>query len=217
MCAFELRLRNVGENVVQRVRNQRGEGSRLRSELIEAAMRLLDKSPSTPLSLRMVAREAGVAAPSIYPHFQDAQTLMSEIVRECWRQMGAALAGATHPEGQPPLERLKAQMASYVEYAMERPSRYQLLFAMHSIDPESDMMDGYMRPAYRQVSDTVEAVVAAGRRLPADDLQSATLLVISVAHGRIALAHLAPDRPGNSMQSVMEFVSDQIERAFPLH
>jgi len=41
--------------MVKRQRNQRGEGARLKDELVEAAMRILDKSPGGQLSLRMVA------------------------------------------------------------------------------------------------------------------------------------------------------------------
>lgn len=72
-----------------------------------------------------VAREAGVATPSVYPHFADAQTLMSEIVRECWRQLEASmLAAALSSSDSRPFVRLKAQkMSAYVHYAMERPSR----------------------------------------------------------------------------------------------
>lgn len=201
--------------LTKRKRNQRGEGARLKEELIEAAMRLLDRSPTSPISLRMVAKEAGVAAPSTYSHFENAQALMSEIVRECWRQMGAAMASSLPSEDQDPIERLQQQMVAFVEYAMERPSRYQLLFAMQPIEPEDeDAMDGYLRPAYRQVVDTLEKHVAAGGHLPAKDLMSAALLVISLTHGRIALAHLAPNRRGNSTRSVSKFVIDQIERAF---
>lgn len=105
-------------------------------------------------------------------------------------------------------------MVAFVEYAMDRPSRYQLLFAMQPIEPEADMMDGYLRPAYRQVIETLEEHVAAGGYLPAKDLMSAALLVISLTHGRIALAHLAPNRRGNSMRSVSKFVAEHIERAF---
>jgi len=48
-----------------RRRNSRGEGSLLKGEVIRAAMRLLDRASNAELSLRMVAREAGIAAPSI--------------------------------------------------------------------------------------------------------------------------------------------------------
>ena len=179
-------------------------------------MRLLDSSPSAPLSLRKVAREAGIAAPSIYPHFSDARLLMSAIVRECWRQVGEAmLAEKKNMIDDGPLSQLKAVMSGFVKYAMERPSRYQLLFAMQPIEPEPiSGSEGYIRPAYLQVYHAVETYEAGGGRLPAKDKNAATLLILSLAHGRIALAHLASERPGNSPLSVESFVLDQLDRIF---
>lgn len=196
-----------------RQRNQRGEGARLKEELVEAAMRLIDQHPGVQLSLRMVAKEAGVAAPSVYKQFADAGTLFAEIVRECWRRMGAELARAGQSAQQAtPLDALKAKMSAYVRYAFARPSRYQLLFALSS-DAGHDL-DGPLRPAYRTVIETIETFAAAGGKLPAGDAVSTALLVLSLAHGRIALAHLAPQREGNSAAGVEAFVLETLDLLF---
>ena len=197
----------------KRKRNQRGEGARLRDELIEAAMRILDRSPHALLTLRTVAKEAGVAAPSVYRHFPDAKAMMAEIVRECWSQMGNRLVSASLDAGQgSPFEALKAKMSAFVRYAMERPSRYQLLFAP-SYNPEHDL-DGPLRPAYRPVLESIKAIAAEGGKLPVGDTISAALLVISLTHGRIALAHLAPRRPGNRAPEVEHFVLETLAFLF---
>ena len=197
----------------KRQRNQRGEGARLKDELIDAAMRILDRSPDASLSLRMVAKEADVAAPSVYRHFVDVRAMMAEIVRTCWTQMGEHLVNARSNSGTTTmLEHLKAQMAAYVRYAMERPSRYQLLFA-GSYDPEHDI-DGPLRPAFRPIRETIEAIAASGGKVPDEDSFTSALRVISLAHGRIALAHLAPLRPGNFAPDVEAFVLDALEPMF---
>jgi AcrR family transcriptional regulator len=197
----------------KRQRNQRGEGARLKDELIDAAMRILDRSPDAELSLRMVAKEAGVAAPSVYRHFVDVRAMMAEIVQICWSQMGEHVVRApANSEAETPLDALKAMMSAYVRYAMERPSRYRLLFA-RSYDPEKDI-DGPLRPAFRPVRKTIEAVAGAGGKLPAGDALTSALLLVSLAHGRIALAHLAPLRPGNFATEVEAFVLDMIDKMF---
>ncbi len=197
----------------KRQRNQRGEGARLKDEVIEAAMRLLDRSPNAQLSLRMVAKEAGIAAPSVYRHFADVNAMMAEIVRTCWAQMGEHLIAATKDAGElAPLDVLKARMAAFVQYAMERPSRYQLLFAQ-SYTPENDL-DGPLRPAFRPVRESIEAIAAAGRPLATGNSFNDALMVISLAHGRIALAHLAPFRPGNFAPEVAAFVSESLDFLF---
>ena len=54
----------------RRARNPRGSGDRLREEIVEAGIRLVDETgDSAALTLRGVARAAGIAAPSIYQHF----------------------------------------------------------------------------------------------------------------------------------------------------
>jgi len=199
--------------IEKRQRNQRGEGARLKDELLDAAMRILDKSPNAQLSLRMVAKEAGVTATSVYRHFADVNAMMAEIVRTCWSQMGEHLVqAAANAASDKPSEILKAQMSAYVRYAMERPSRYQLLFAL-SIEPENDL-DGPLRPAFRPVRKTIEAIAAAGGKLPARDAFTSALMLISLAHGRIALAHLAPRRPGNFAPEIEVFVLETIDLLF---
>jgi AcrR family transcriptional regulator len=203
---------NIGE--MRRQRNQRGEGARLKQELVEAAMRILDRQPGAQLSLRMVAKEAGIAAPSVYRQFPDARAMITEIVSVCWAQMGCRIAQAAAVIcAEDPMARLKAQLSAYVQYAMERPSRYQLLFTLSS-GVEHDL-EGPLRPAFRLVREAVEAVRAGGRALPTDDSGSTTLLTLSMVHGRIALAHLAPMRAGNSASSVHDFVLQSLLIMFP--
>ena len=196
-----------------RQRNQRGEGARLKDELIEAAMRILDKAPGVQLSLRMVAKEAGVAAPSVYRHFPDAKATMAEIVLQCWSQLGDRLVRASLDAGQgSPLDALKAEMSAFVRYAMERPSRYQLLFALSS-DPEHDL-EGPVRPAFRPIRESVEAIAAGGGKVPTGNSFAAALMLLSLAHGRIGLAHLAPNRRGNHAAGVEAFVLETLEILF---
>lgn len=197
----------------KRQRNQRGEGARLKDELVAAAMRILDRAPGARLSLRMVAKEAGVAAPSVYRQFPDAQAMIAEIVRQCWSQMGERMGEAATRAGQAsPLEALRAKMCAFVQYAMERPSRYQLLFALSS-DPEHDL-DGPVRPAFRPLRESIEAIAAGGGKVPTGDAFSAALMLISLAHGRIGLAHLAPNRPGNHAAGVEQFVLESLDILF---
>jgi AcrR family transcriptional regulator len=204
-----------GAEQPQRQRNQRGEGTRLRRELIEAAMRILDRAPASALSLRMVAREAGIAAPSVYAHFKSAETMMAEIVLECWLQLGAEISeGARHSGGRDAFATLQAQMRAFVRYAMERPSRYQLLFATQvDVDVLRDL-PGPIRPVYRPVLESIERMASEGIALPTANLSSVVLLTLSIAHGRIGLAHLAPHREGNSTAGVEAFVAEALEGVF---
>ena len=74
--------------------------------------------------------------------------------------------------------------------------------------------DGPLRPAFRPVRKTIAAIAASGGKIPAQDPFTAALLIVSLAHGRIALAHLAPLRPGNFAPDVEAFVQEALERMF---
>lgn len=198
----------------KRKKNQQGEGLKLKGELIEAAMRILDQSPDVKLSLRMVAREAGVSAPAVYSHFATADALLSEIVYECWRQMAEEIASAAaSAKDADPFDRFKARMAAYVHYAMDRPSRYQSLFSLQALDQDK-IMRGPLQPVYREVRESIREMTASGMTMPAPDEMSSVIIALSLAHGRIALARLWPSWKNNSPQRVQKYVLTSLEQIF---
>jgi hypothetical protein len=138
---------------------------------------------------------------------------MLEIGLECWALLADEMNKATSIASRAsPFDVLKAKMSAYVYYAMERPSRYQLLF--DTSGGFEHVLEGPIRPAYRTVLESIEAVKAQGKPFPADDAPTTALLVISIAHGRIALAHLARWRPGNYKEGVEAFVLQMLENIF---
>src|SRR4051812_21900587 len=78
-----------------RERSPQGEGARLREELIAAAVRLLAAEvDADALSLRGVAREAGVAAPSVYLHFASKEDLLRAVVNAHFSALQGAIETA---------------------------------------------------------------------------------------------------------------------------
>lgn len=112
-----------------RSRNAPGEGKRLRAEIVAAAERLMAAgSAEDSLSLRAVAREAGIAAPSVYLHFSSKEDLQVGIVTDFFidlrRAIVAAFGGTTDPR-----DALLAGCVAYCDFAEERPGAYRALFA----------------------------------------------------------------------------------------
>src|SRR5882757_7106539 len=74
-----------------RGRNPRGQGERLRAEIVDAALRLLDElADDQALSLRAVAREVGIAATSVYIHFADRDALVLAALEHCYAELSRA-------------------------------------------------------------------------------------------------------------------------------
>lgn len=111
-----------------RSRNRRGEGSRLRAEIVQAAAEILDEGGGEDaVTLRAVARRIGIAAPSIYRHFADRDQILLAVVQEAFAELKTrietALSGVDKPD-----DRLRAVCATYLDFALERPNRYRILF-----------------------------------------------------------------------------------------
>lgn len=109
----------------------RGEGSRLREEIIEAAIDLVEELDDPwSLSLRAVARRVGVAATSIYLHFDSLDTLLLATKTELWMRFGARMqAAAEEASAHTAYERIRAFGEAYVAFAQEHPGAYRTLFA----------------------------------------------------------------------------------------
>src|SRR5437764_10933558 len=80
---------------IPRLRNVRGEGDRLRGEIIDAAVKVLSAlGPEDPFSLRSVAKMAKIAAPSVYIHFADRNVLLLAVLEKLFAEQVAIRAAA---------------------------------------------------------------------------------------------------------------------------
>ena len=173
----------------KRRRNRRGEGGRLRGELVSAASTLLETiSGEDALSLRAVARQVGVAPQSVYLHFADRRELMTVVyvVRfgELSAELATAAAGADSPRA-----RLAAICHAYCGYALRHPGRYRVLFGTAGAPGwEPQAMPGMatwdlFRAAVRDCLD------------PAADDASAARTAVCIWAGLHGLLTLRRDRP----------------------
>ncbi|MFE6931081.1 TetR/AcrR family transcriptional regulator [Streptomyces sp. NPDC057699] len=112
-----------------RARNRRGEGGRLRDDIVAAAVELLDEAgDERAITLRSVARKVGIAAPSIYPHFPDQPAIMLAVVRQEFSGLENSLRSILDETGDGPRRRLYAVCDAYLEFARLHPERYRTMF-----------------------------------------------------------------------------------------
>lgn len=174
-----------------RPRSRRGEGERLRAEVLDAVNGLLDRWGSDDkLTMRAVAQEVGVAAPSIYLHFADKTELVWAALSDRYRllagQMGEADAAAAE---RGPRERLLAQVHVYCRFAVQNPGHYRLMYQMRQ--PVVDAQRLGQHPA-RQVSNRLRqaltACADAGYRLSLPLHQAGHTLWTGL-HGLVSVQH----------------------------
>jgi AcrR family transcriptional regulator len=118
----------MSSNETRRKGNPRGHGSNLRAEILTSAERLLATASSRDaVTLRAIAREAGIAAPSIYPHFPDRDAILDAVVARTFVALAdtCQAAARTAPRG---IEAVEAISIAYVAFARENPGQYRILF-----------------------------------------------------------------------------------------
>jgi AcrR family transcriptional regulator len=202
------------ESTTQRVRNPWGQGERLRTEILDAAVRLFSEiEGEEALTIRGVARAVGIAPASIYQHFADKAALVRGVVEHDYARLSAVMREAE--EGVDPgdvVGRVRALMHAYCRFALANPGHYRLMLGNRRIASEPGG-----RPRGPMLS-ILEAVVAAfdrcdraGKRLRVPSERAAVMVFVGT-HGRVALYHSSPDT--DAEDRVLQFVDELIALVF---
>ncbi|MFI7872346.1 TetR/AcrR family transcriptional regulator [Streptomyces salinarius] len=171
----------------------------LRAACLRAARELLEEDGSAALSLRAVARRAGVSATAPYRHYADREALVSAVAAEGYRELSQHLAEA-HPSPSTPDE-LAAVAVAYVQFALEHPALFRAMFA-EPCDPTSEERVA----ATAAISEYVRSIVRA--TFPGVDADALSTTVWALVHG-LAFLHL----DGKLDSSSPEVVAAQVQAA----
>lgn len=147
----------------------------LRAALIEAGLAALESTGPDRISLRELARAAGVSATAVYRHFPDKQALLEALAAEAQRMLGDAQRRASEKAGGG-IEGFGATGRAYVRFALAHPGLFRLAFAHGpaSVDLASEDNDA-ARLLVAYAGELTDGSPEAVRRL--------TLQAWSVAHG----------------------------------
>jgi AcrR family transcriptional regulator len=151
----------------------------LRPALIQAALELLREGGTEALSLRAVARRAGVSAMAPYRHFPEKEALLAAVAVHGFDRLRAMLSAAD-ADAADPRGALVAQGVAYVSFACEDPALFRLMFG--AAKPRN-------YPELRTAGDAAYAVLAGRvatlcRESERDDV---ALTCWSVVHGLASL------------------------------
>jgi AcrR family transcriptional regulator len=128
----------------------------LRDALLEAAERVLERDGLAGLTLRAVAREAGVSHAAPTHHFGDLIGLVSELAAIGFRQFNLAMvqAGASAAL---PAEKALARAKAYVGYAQAHPGMYGLMFRTERLDMKRPSLHKAANAAFAGLAGAVGA------------------------------------------------------------
>jgi AcrR family transcriptional regulator len=153
----------------------------LRRALIDAARRLLESEGPSALSLRAVAREAGVSPAAPYHHFKDKGELLDAVAGEGWMMLDQAIVAAK--ASAPSIHAAMTEIGvAYVCFATNNPALYRVMYDT-ARDKEAfpDKMQDGEDSAYCKVRDTL--IEAGADPSAAVDIELATIAAWCSAHG----------------------------------
>ncbi|MGA3351668.1 MAG: TetR/AcrR family transcriptional regulator [Acidimicrobiales bacterium] len=195
---------------VKRKRNARGQGARLTEDIVSGAIALIEREGTDEaVTLRAVAREIGIAAPSIYAHFQDRSEIMLAVVARVFDELTLAISQEVAAAGDDPVERLATGCEAYVAFGLRRPARYRVLFSEHRPGDARSWQD-YCKPvalgpggspvlefgaeSFALLVDSLAACIAAGRSASTDAVADSTAIWVAL-HGTVSLKTATPGFP----------------------
>jgi AcrR family transcriptional regulator len=180
----------------RRHRARRGEGARLREEILAAATRLLlETGDEEAVSIRAIADAVGVTPPSIYLHFADKTELIWAVCEEQFRRLDEEMAAASAGVDDP-LEALRRRGQAYVRFGLQNAEAYRVLF-MHHKDEVPDTVDPEelrQSATFMHVVEAVQRCMEAGAIRAADPFEVAVGLWVLV-HGITSLLISQPGFP----------------------
>ena len=160
----------------------------LRRALLDAAEKVLERDGPGGLSLRAVAREAGVSPAAPYHHFKDKEELMLAVGKAGFTKLNVVLAAAAtdHPDLG---ERLSDIGLAYVEFAQDHPATYRVMYdCARRVDamPDSEEHD---KSGFAMVKDAITE--AAGGQLSEVDAHLAAIAAWCAVHGLAEMSGFA--------------------------
>ena len=158
-----------------------------RQRILDAAREMFVRQGYEATTMRAIADRIEYTPTAIYHHFRNKEALLAELCAPDFRALAAAFQKIGGIED--PIERLRKSGLAYVQFGLEHPMQYQLMFmtrrpkevddGIHSANPSED--------AYAFLRQTCADAIATGRLRPEyRDPDELALIAWSSLHGSLS-------------------------------
>lgn len=188
-----------------------------RGRILTEARELFLEAGLGGFTMRTLAERVGVTATALYRHFDDRDALLASLLDQAFSSFGGylmrALAGST------PLERLRLTGKAYLDFAVENPRDYELMFLTNCDDlglfRMSEELSQRAQGTFVFLVDRVNECMEAGVFERADP-KTMAVYVWTQTHGLASLwlvGQLGKDLDLAGFQQLCEFTLDRLELA----
>ncbi|WP_410586179.1 TetR/AcrR family transcriptional regulator [Amycolatopsis sp. lyj-23] len=159
---------------------------RLRTVLLDEAQRVLREKGVDGLSLRDLAREAGVSHAAPRWHFPDRRALLDALAEAGFDRLATEARAVLDRSEDDSEARLHAVASGYLEFALRDAALLDLMFTTRKSEPSP----GLIEASDRLFGTTREIIEAAQRdgTLPKGDPERLQMLFVAMLHGIAAFA-----------------------------
>jgi AcrR family transcriptional regulator len=158
----------------------------LRQKVLDASLALIEEGGLDRLSMREVARKAGVSHQAPYHYFGDREAILAAIAGEGFSKLGQLLARAAAQSGSEPVKAVEAMGQAYVEFALRSPAYFQAMFRADAVP-----LDRYPEARKREEEAFERLVESVGQVFadqPTEVRQSLAVASWAMVHGLATLA-----------------------------
>lgn len=194
-------------------RKPKGSGHLRRTEILEAAQRIFVQCGYEGATIRKIADDVGVSSTALYMHFRDKGEILVEICEGLYARL-IEINGELIEREMDPVLRVRAMLDAYVDFALDHPNVYRLLYCGVPDVARLDRDGKLGRMGARTFSLFLQAVSAAAKasRLQAGDAEAVAKSSWAAAHGVVSLVLMRPQYPWGEPRDACAFALDAVFR-----
>ena len=159
----------------------------IRRKILEETRHLLISEGLNRLSIRMIARAVGCSVGTIYVYFKNKDVLVHDLIAEGFEMLIAVLEKAQVAYSRP-LDRLAALARAYIDFALQNPEYYEIMFML-----KPQQMARFPAEKYRRARRTIDIIsqtltdCAAAGKMTLDDGYMGAHVLWAFMHGLVGL------------------------------
>lgn len=155
----------------------------LRAALLESALNLLDEGGVNAVTIRATARNAGVSHAAPINHFRDRKALLTALAESSFIELSDAITKGLSKQGSNFSNRIKAFSDAIVNYGINNPNRYRLLWTREAHDSNNKSLNDTMDLIYAQLINEITGSVETNKF----DTDTFAIALWSLCHGYVSL------------------------------
>jgi len=177
------------------VRPKNSERQDVRALILQKAKELFFKEGYHKITIRKIAKEIGYSPATIYLYFKNKDELLFELHNEGFKLLYKRKMALPMDESTDPVERLRLGARMYIDFALDNPEYYEVMFNMpeprdfleqkRSSAQDGELVD-YAMLSYDFLRQGVDRLQAAGY-LTEVDRDTLTFSLWSTVHGLVSL------------------------------